>query len=493
MRRDILLFCLAFICILAGTAGASQPFTADFSATFDDMRFSTSAPSAPSGGLLSCGASDGVLRKRLFFNPPVDTTCAHTGSELTAGTDETAPGLDGYGYVIYAADQIDESCVYGPTDGLEDAAPAFYVAAPPLDYAADESTDHCRTPDHLFTGPEAVDPEIPIVVNRKVRWFIKYFQTDARYYFVKWLSRTRSYEPLIKGILREEGLPEDLFYLALIESGLNPVARSRANAVGIWQFIKPTALRHGLRVDWWIDERRDPEKATRAAAMYLRNMHDRFGSWYLAAAGYNGGENRVRRAIRDFKSTDFWELARTRRAFKRETRSYVPKYLAAMMIAKAPEAFGFKDVEYGEDRFYEKVVIPYPTDLRVIARAAGVPVREVRKLNPELLHWFTPPDYPDYEIKIPAGTASNFEKNFSRIPRPERLRFHRHRIRPGETLWEIARRYKTRVKLIVYLNDLKNPRLIRAGRTIVVPVRAKGYAGTKAPKKRRKAAPDSRG
>ncbi len=320
---------------------------------------------------------------------------------------------------------------------------------------------------------EEPGPVVPVVVNRKVEWFINHFQTEGKWYFAKWLGRTGGYDNLIKGILREEGLPEDLFYVALIESGLSPTARSRSNAVGMWQFIKPTATRYGLRVDRWIDERRDPEKSTMAAARFLKHLYGRFGSWHLAMAGYNAGEGRVRRAVRRYGSSDYWVLSKYRRgAFRRETRSYVPKYLAAMMIAKDPLKYGFDRLEYADSVSYEKVALPGATDLRIIAKAAGVGVKELKRLNPELLNWFTPPDYPGYEIKLPEGTAAAFRENFAKIPELERLEFLLHRLKPGETVYGLAIRYGTRVSQILYFNNVKNPRRIRAGRTIIIPVRA---------------------
>ncbi|HHL38883.1 MAG TPA: LysM peptidoglycan-binding domain-containing protein [Deltaproteobacteria bacterium] len=318
--------------------------------------------------------------------------------------------------------------------------------------------------------------DVPVVMNKRVERFIEYFQTRGRRVFVRWLERGARYMPMIRRLIRESGLPEDLSYLAMIESGFNPRARSRAGAVGMWQFMKYTARKYGLRVDWWIDERRDPEKATKAAIKYLSDLYGMFGSWHLAAASYNAGEGRVMRAVRRYKSNDFWELAKYRRALKRETRNYIPKFMAAMIIAKDPAAYGFDDPSRGEPLRYEKAPVPYATDLRVIARAAGTTVDEIRRLNPELLRWFTPPDYPGYEIKLPAGTAETFSRNMKKIAPPQRLRFHRHRIRPGETLSTIARRYRTGVRPIMYLNNIKNPRRIRAGRTLVVPVRARPAA-----------------
>jgi len=316
-------------------------------------------------------------------------------------------------------------------------------------------------------------PDVPIIINNNVESFIKYFQTNGRPYFKKWLARMGGYQELIEDILRSEGMPEDLFYVALIESGLNPRARSGRSAVGLWQFIRATGRRYGLRVDWWIDERMDPEKSTLAASKYLKNLYERFGSWQLAMAGYNAGEGRVARAIKRYKTDDFWKLARHRRPLNRETRQYIPKYMAAVLIAKNPERYGFKGLVYDERVIYEKVDIPHATDIKIIAGAAGISVKELKKLNPELIRWFTPPDYSAYQIKLPPERVESFKENFSKIAPKDRLRFYKHRVKRGDTLWAIARKYRTRISLILYLNDLSNPRYIRPGKLIIIPVRAR--------------------
>ncbi len=321
-------------------------------------------------------------------------------------------------------------------------------------------------------------PPVPWVNNVKVERFIKFFESDGRWYFKKWLERTGAYEERIKKVLREEGLPEGLFYIALIESGLSPTTRSRADAVGMWQFIKPTAKRYGLRVDWWIDERKDPEKSTRAAGRFFKRLYTRYGSWYMAMAGYNGGEGRIRRSIKKYGTANYWVLSKNRRALRRETRNYVPKYLAASLIAKNPEEHGFKDLDYKKNTGYDTARISTPTDLRVIARATGVSVWVIKRLNPELLRMYTPPNYPLYEIKLPNGTANRFWANFTRIPPSQRVTFVEHRLKPGETVSALAYRYGTPVKPILSLNNLKNPRRIRAGTIIMVPVRS-SYRGTK--------------
>ncbi|MBI4949153.1 MAG: transglycosylase SLT domain-containing protein [Deltaproteobacteria bacterium] len=326
-------------------------------------------------------------------------------------------------------------------------------------------------------------PEVPIVVNKSVESFINYFQTRGRKYFERWWGRSEDYMTMLQSILREEGLPEELSYIAFIESGLNPRARSKANAVGMWQFIRGTALRYGLRVDWWIDERMDPEKATYAAAKYFKNLYGQFGSWYLAAAGYNAGEGKVARAVRKHNTEDFWELASHKRPFRRETKEYVPKYLAALLIAKDPVSYGFEPASYNDAVLYEKVRISQATDLRVIADAAGTTVDEIQRLNPELLRWFTPPNYPDYEIKVPTGTAQTLVENMEKLPPSRRIAFQMHKVRRGETFAKIARKYGTSVGPILYINNMKSAKYLKPGTVIAVPVRADGVAGSKGTKK----------
>ena len=346
--------------------------------------------------------------------------------------------------------------------------------------APEDATPHKEVSASITPAPPTFD--VPVVVNEDVERFIKYFQNPGRQFFTKWLERSGKYLPMIKDILKENGLPEDLAYLALIESGFSPHARSHANAVGIWQFMLWTGRHNGLRSDWWIDERKDPEKASRAAAKHLKHLYSQFDSWYLAAAGYNAGAGRIRKAIKRNHSEDFWEIAKNKRSLKRETRNYIPKYLAAMIIAKNPEKYGFHDLQPQEPVSYAKVRVDGPTDIKVIAKAAGTTLSEINRLNPELRRWFTPPDYPGYEIKIPEDTLDLYVSNMAKLPKRERISFHRHKIRRGDTLSTIAERYKTSVSPIIYLNNLKSKSYIRAGATLVVPVRM----GTKTRKVRKR-------
>ena len=320
------------------------------------------------------------------------------------------------------------------------------------------------------TGAEESAFDIPITINGKVEQFIKYYQTRGRKVFGRWLARSRKYIPLMREILREKGLPEDLVYLALIESGYNPRAYSRRKAMGLWQFRYHTGKRYGLRVNWWIDERRDPVKSTIAAARYLEDLYDRFECWYLAAAGYNAGEGKISRAIRRYKTEDFWELTRYP-YLKRETKNFIPKILAAALIAKNPEAYGFSDISYEEPIRFETVKVNAATDLRVIAKASESTYEELKRLNPELRRWCTPPNFPDYELKLPHGKKEVFLRNFSKIRPSERITFRRHVVRSGETLSHLARRYRTDIGAIMRMNRIGNVHRVRAGQSLIIPLR----------------------
>jgi membrane-bound lytic murein transglycosylase D len=313
------------------------------------------------------------------------------------------------------------------------------------------------------------DFDIPIVINAKVEHFIQYFQTAARNTFSNWLARSEKYIPFMKNLLRENGLPEDLVYLALIESGFNPYAYSRRKASGPWQFIYLTGKRYGLRSNWWIDERRDPEKSTIAAAKYLKDLYDLFECWYLAAAGYNAGEKKITNAMKRYRTEDFWELTKYR-YLKRETKDYVPQMIAAALIAKDPEKYGFMDIEYQEPLRYEKVKIPSVTDLRLIAKACEISVEELKDLNPELLRWCTPPNLPDYEIKIPFGKKELFLKKFETLQSGERFQFKTHIVKKGDTLARIARFYGVDMEPILEINRLKKTSLLSIGMNLLIPI-----------------------
>lgn len=243
--------------------------------------------------------------------------------------------------------------------------------------------------------------DIPIVFNEAVDYFIRYFTVQKRKVFVNWLKRSKRYAPTIRAILRQQGLPEDLVYLAMIESGFNPKAYSPMKACGPWQFIYETGERYGLRVNHWLDERRDPQKSTVAAARYLRDLFNQFGCWYLAAAGYNAGERRIERAIIKHETNDFWELSKYN-TLPRETREYIPQLIAAAIIAKDPEKFGLRNIPFDAPIPSTIHRVPGGTPLSLAARAAGLDLSSLHSLNPEILRGITPPDAGSYALRLPA-------------------------------------------------------------------------------------------
>ncbi len=262
---------------------------------------------------------------------------------------------------------------------------------------------------------------IPLTINSKVEYFIEYFQTRGRQTFSRWLSRSTRYIPMMKEVFKRKGMPEDLVYVAMIESGFQMHARSFANAVGPWQFMSGTGRNYSLRIDQWIDERREPFKATVAAALYLKELSGIFnGDWYLAAAGYNAGENKILRAIDMYDTDDFWELSRGS-YLKRETKEYVPKLLAAAIIAKNPTHYGFSNVPYLPPIEFDTINIPTRTDLELVAKLAGTSYENIRMLNPDLRHLFTPPNYPDFQLKIPKGTRERFVVEYAKIRKDRRF------------------------------------------------------------------------
>lgn len=322
--------------------------------------------------------------------------------------------------------------------------------------------------------PEDVLPEsdIPLQLNSKVEYFVDYFQTRGRSTFARWLSRSERYIPMMREVLRKEGLPEDLVYLAMIESGFSPHAYSIASAVGPWQFMSGTGKRYSLRIDPWIDERRDPLKSTVAAALYLKELYDLFNKdWYLAAAGYNAGENKIMRAIGMYNSRDFWELTKGS-YLKRETKDYVPKLLAAAIIAKEPAKYGFADVAYLPPIEFDTVTIPTQTDLELVAQLIDVPYQTVRDLNPELRRWCTPPDYPSYQLKVPPGKKELFETRYASVPEDQRFTqkvvYTRYRAKKRDTVASIARRFGTTPQVITELNHLRKKTRV-AGKVLMVP------------------------
>jgi membrane-bound lytic murein transglycosylase D len=308
---------------------------------------------------------------------------------------------------------------------------------------------------------------IPMVLNDSVENHLEYFKTRGKDVFQIWLDRSARYIPLMKKIFREKNLPEDLVYIAMIESGFNPYAVSWAKAVGPWQFMPATGKLYGLKIDWWVDERKDPVKSTHAAAEHLNDLRNMFGSWPLAMASYNAGAGKVQRAVLRTRSEDFWDL-KASRYIRKETKNYVPKYMAATIIAKNPEAYGFAASKY-EPFKYDEVVLEESTDLRLAARCAGSTYQEIKELNPELRRWVTPPHVGAYTLRIPVGKKEAFLKNFAAITPDQKVKWERHEVVKGDTLAGIAKHYNTSPEAIRDVNGLKK-NVVKPGKHLLIPV-----------------------
>lgn len=312
--------------------------------------------------------------------------------------------------------------------------------------------------------------DIPIPLNARVLAYIELFQGKLRDWFFTGLQRGARYLPMIQNVFRAEGLPLDLAYVPLIESAFNPNAVSRAKAKGVWQFMAATASEHGLKRDWYVDERSDPEKATRAAASYLQRLAQAFdGDWHLALASYNSGPGTVLRAVKRTGLDDFWSLAERQRSLPRETREYVPMILAAIVIARNPAEYGF-ELAAVEPLAYEKVKIPRPIDLRRLAEWAGTTVSEIQGLNPELRRWTTPVRYPDYELKVPKGTAAALEARLAELTPGDTASLKWYTVKRGDTLATIARKLQVKRADLADANYLSAKALVTPGRNLIIPL-----------------------
>ena len=322
--------------------------------------------------------------------------------------------------------------------------------------------------DEVIEDSSDIKPyHIPMILNDSVENHLEYFKTRGRDIFQLWLDRSARYIPAMKEIFREKNLPEDLVYVAMIESGFNPYAVSWARAVGPWQFMSATGKLYGLKIDWWIDERKDPIKSTMAAAEHLKDLHNLFGSWPLALASYNAGAGKVQRAVLRTRSEDFWDL-KASRYIRKETKNYVPKYMAATIIAKNPEAYGFSVANVNPFQ-YDEVVLEESTDLRLIARCADCTYEEIKELNPELRRWVTPPHYSKYTLRIPAGKKESFLANFAAIPPEQKIKWERHEVKKGETLASLAKQYGTTQEAVRDINGIRKNR-ISPGKHLLIPV-----------------------
>ena len=296
-----------------------------------------------------------------------------------------------------------------------------------------------------------------VIEHPRVRYFINQFSKSGRNDLERALARSGKYITMIAQVLHEEGVPEELAYLALIESGFVIHSSSSSGAVGLWQFVPSTARRYGLKIDSWVDERRDPLKSTRAAAAYLKDLHNYFGRWYLAIAAYNAGQGAIEKALQVSGAKDFWTLS-TKAKLREETRNFVPKFVAASLIANDPQKYGFIDLSYEPPMDYEEMEIQGSLRLVSLAEMAGTDPETIRALNPELLQSRTPSEDSGFRVKLPAGHAAIFAQSYQERE-TKQPPFLTHEVKKGDTLFAIARRYGQHVRSLMELNGLTNPTL----------------------------------
>jgi membrane-bound lytic murein transglycosylase D len=332
--------------------------------------------------------------------------------------------------------------------------------------SVDRASPKATTAETVAADLAQTPHDIPLTANAKVLSYVELFQGRLREFMQNGLNRAQQYLPMIQAVFKAEGLPLDLAYVPLVESAFKSTALSRVSARGMWQFMSYTALEHGLKLNWFIDERSDPEKATQAAAKYLKTLSGMFdGDWEFALASYNAGPGRLMRAVRLSKSTDFWGITSSSRYLPRETREYVPMIQAAIIIARNPELYGFT-ITSAAPRAFETVTIPAALDLKIIAEWAEVPIEVLQELNPELRRTTTP--MTPHALKVPLGTAPAIEGRLDGASSLYR-EFQFHIVKKGETLSSIAKKYKVSVAKLRELNELSARAKVQARQELRIP------------------------
>ncbi|HEU0005041.1 MAG TPA: LysM peptidoglycan-binding domain-containing protein, partial [Terriglobia bacterium] len=310
--------------------------------------------------------------------------------------------------------------------------------------------------------------DLPLPINDLVLRYLDYFQKRGRKGFEIGMQRAGRYRAMISKILAEEGLPQDLIYLCQAESGFKPLAYSRMKCKGLWQFGAGTGALYGLRQNWWVDERSDPEKSTRAAARHLKDLYNQFGDWLLVMAAYNWGAGGVERAVAYTGYADYWELFK-RNNLPAETKNYVPIVLAMTIISKDPARYGF-EVTPDPPANIEKVPLTSALDLRLVAESLDLTLAEVRELNPHVKRLTTPNNDPDFNLYVPQGMADKLVQEIAAIPEDMRVNWRKHRVEEGETLSQIAQRYRTTTSAIAQVNSLSEDARLQFGDKLIIPV-----------------------
>lgn len=314
---------------------------------------------------------------------------------------------------------------------------------------------------------ESIVFDFPVVINKQVEMYLNLFQNKQRKQFARWLKRSGAYRSMAEQELEKNNLPKDLVYLAMIESGFNQMARSRANAVGLWQFMKGTGRQYHLRVDRYVDERRDALKSTKAAAAYLSDLYKEFGDWHLAVAAYNGGPGKIRGGLKRYKVDNFWELA-GKRYLRLETKRYVPKLIATLLIAKEPEKYGFQNIQYQQPLEYDTLKVGPGMNLAAVAKISNSTTKQIKALNRELRYNKTPINISQYEVKIPQNSAVLAKANLNRLHSIVTTGYKTHKIKSGDTLTKICKRYGVNKTTLLKVNNLHSNRLAR-GKNLRIP------------------------
>ncbi len=315
--------------------------------------------------------------------------------------------------------------------------------------------------------------DFPLMENKQVDMYLHLFQHEQRKQFGRWLAKSTRYRPMIERELAEANLPRDLVYLAMIESGFNQLACSHSKAVGLWQFMKGTARQYHLRIDRYVDERRDAEKSTKAAVAYLADLYREFGDWHLAVAAYNAGPGKVRNGLKRHKVTNFWDLA-NRKYLRLETKRYVPKLIAALLIAKNPQKYGFTNIQYKKPLKYDTLKLGPGMSLKAVAMICNCSTKKIVNLNLELRKKITPSNIVGYRVKIPEHTALLAKKNLSRLHSIVTTGYKTHVLRKGDTLSKICARYKINKTTLLKVNNLHSSKL-PIGRNLRIPYSTVSY------------------
>ena len=384
---------------------------------------------------------------------------------------EDAEGRELYRSVVTAYEQY-----YGVSDTLELEYGDIFAYRDEMfaemNQVREPMTDAVSLPE-----PGPVQLTIPLQTNHLVEQSIAFLQRSPERHLYRWISRSATYFPMFEQVFREEGIPDELKYLSMIESALLPKAVSHVGATGLWQFMPATGREYGLNRTHWIDERLDPEKSTRAAAKYLKKLHRQFDDWYLALAAYNSGPGRVARAVRRHgKGSTFWDIYES---LPRETRNYVPMFIATTMILTNPQAYNLPRVEPGPQYAYDVAQVEGMLDLRIVADLAGTDVETIRTLNPEIRQWTTPPTRTPYNLRVPVGRGQQFAQAYAALPPDQKRGQTEYIVRRGDSLGKIARRFGTTVAALRDVNGIRGS-LIQTGQLLYVPVRYEGHTGVAA-------------